>query len=85
MTTKIIKIGNSKGIRIPRHILNESGLKDEVEIEVIDDRIILKPKSKVRDNWETAFQKMSKNGDDILLDKEYLENSTSWDNKEWEW
>ncbi len=85
MTTKVIKIGNSKGIRIPKHILDESGLEDEVEIEVKNDRIILKPASKVRENWESAFQKMSKNGDDVLLDKEYLEYSNSWDNEEWEW
>jgi antitoxin MazE len=34
MKTKVIKIGNSKGVRIPRHILEQSGLKNEVEIEV---------------------------------------------------
>jgi len=85
MKTKVIKIGNSKGIRIPRHILEQSGLKSEVEIEVKDKTIVLKPTSKIRENWESAFQRMSENNDDILLDKEYLEHSTSWDNEEWEW
>ncbi len=85
MKTKVIKIGNSKGVRIPRHMLEQSGLKSEVEIEVKDKTIILKPTSKIREDWDNAFQKMSENNDDILLDQEYLENSTSWDNEEWEW
>jgi antitoxin MazE len=85
MKTKVIKIGNSKGIRIPRHILEESGLKSEVEIEVKENKIILKPSPSIRENWGLAFQKMSENKDDILLDKEYLDKSTSWDKEEWEW
>jgi antitoxin MazE len=85
MKTKIIRIGNSRGIRIPQQILAQSGLENEVEIEVKDKRIILKPSSKARGDWEFAFQRMSENKDDILLDKEYLANSTSWDNEEWEW
>lgn len=85
MKTKVIRIGNSKGIRIPQQILAQSGLESEVEIEVKDKRIILKPTSKARENWEFAFQRMSENKDDILLDKEYLANSTSWDSEEWEW
>lgn len=85
MKTKVIKIGNSKGIRIPRHILEQSGLKNEVEIEVKNKSIILKPTIKDRENWDIAFQEMSKNNDDILLEKESLENLTSWDKEEWEW
>jgi len=85
MKTKVIKIGNSKGIRIPRHMLEQSGLKSEVEIEVKDKTIVLKPTTKIREDWDNAFQKMSENKDDILLDEEYLNNSTSWENEEWEW
>ncbi len=85
MKTKVIKIGNSRGIRIPRHILEQSGLKSEVEIEVKDRKIILKVTSRVREDWGIAFQRMSENKDDILLDKEYLEHSTSWDKEDWEW
>lgn len=85
MKTKVIKIGNSKGVRIPRHILEESGLKNEVEIEVNDNKIILKPTKKVREDWDIAFKGMAKNNDDILLDKKSLGNLTSWDNEEWEW
>ncbi len=85
MKTKVIKIGNSKGVRIPRHILEQSGLKNEVEIEVKDKKLILKPTTKARENWNAAFQEMAKNRGDILLDKESLENLNSWDKEEWEW
>jgi len=85
MKTKVIKIGNSRGIRIPRHMLEESGLKNEVEIEVENYRIILTSASKVRENWDLAYQKMSENKDDVLLDEVFLENTNSWDNEEWEW
>lgn len=85
MKTKVIKIGNSKGVRIPRHILEQSGLKNEVEIEVKDNSIILKPTIRAREDWEIAFQEMAKNNDDILLNKESLGDLTSWDKEEWEW
>jgi len=85
MRTKIIQIGNSKGIRIPRYILEESGLKGEIEIEIKDKKIILKSSSGLREGWETAFQKMSENKDDILLDKEYVEHESRWDKEEWSW
>ena len=85
MKTKVIKIGNSKGIRIPRHILEESGLENEVEIEVKDNKIILKPASKMREDWDSAFEKMAENKDDILLDKESLNSNNSWGKEEWIW
>lgn len=85
MKTKVIKIGNSKGVRIPRNILEQSGLKNEVEIEVKDKNIILKPTIRAREDWDIAFQKMAKNNDDILFDKESLGDLTSWDKEEWEW
>ena len=85
MKTKVIKIGNSRGIRIPRHMLEESGLKNEVEIEVKDNKIVLKPVSKVRENWDLAFQKMAENRDDVLLDESAFNNTNTWDKEEWEW
>ena len=85
MKTKIVKIGNSRGVRIPKSFLDESGLKSEVELEVIDGKIVIKPISKRRESWEIAFKKMAKNKDDVLLDSETLSNQTKWDEEEWEW
>jgi antitoxin MazE len=85
MITKIIKIGNSRGVRIPKSFIEQSGIKDEVELEVKDNRIIIRTLSGVRNNWEQAFQKMSKNNDDVLLDQDSISNQSSWDKEEWTW
>lgn len=85
MKAKIVKIGNSRGIRIPKSLIEESGLKSEVELEVNNDTIIIKPLSKNRESWDAAFQKMAKNKDDILLDSEILTSQSKWDEEEWEW
>ena len=85
MITKLVKIGNSRGIRIPKSIIEQSGIKNEVELEVKGDRIIIRSLSGVRENWNLAFQKMAKSNDDLLLDENTLTNQSSWDNKEWTW
>ncbi len=85
MKTKVVKIGNSRGIRIPKAMIDESGLKSEVELKIIDGQIVIKSIYKVRDSWEIAFKKMAKNKDDILLDNQILSEQSSWDKEEWEW
>ncbi len=85
MLTKIIRIGNSRGIRIPKSFIEQSGINNEVELELKDDRIIIKSLSNVRKNWDSAFKKMYENHDDILLDSNSLSNQSSWDNEEWTW
>jgi antitoxin component of MazEF toxin-antitoxin module len=66
-------------------LLEQIGLKNEVEFEVKDNKIIVKPITKLRAGWEDDFKRMSQNKDDVLLDKEYLENQSAWDNEEWKW
>jgi antitoxin MazE len=85
MKTKVVKIGNSRGIRIPKSLIDESGLKGEVELEVIDGQIIIKSISHNRESWDSAFKKMAKNKDDILLDSDTLAQQSKWDKEEWEW
>lgn len=85
MITRIVKIGNSQGIRIPKLLLEQSGLRDEVELEVQNQNLIIRPKRSVREGWDTAFRKIAEKGDDQLLDKDYLTNQSSWDDDEWEW
>lgn len=74
MITKVIKIGNSRGIRIPKSIIEQSGIKNEVELEVKENKIIIKSLSEVQKYWNSAFQKMSENNDDLLLDENNLSN-----------
>ena len=84
MRARIIKIGNSQGIRIPKPLLEQSGISQDVDIEVENNQIIIRPVAKPRAGWNEAFRTMAENEDDLLLDN--LESiSHSWDEKEWQW
>ena len=80
--SKIVKIGNSRGIRIPRTVLEQAGLTDEVEMKVEGDRLIINAAHHPRQGWEERFVDMAKRGDDRLLDEP---SSTQWDEEEWTW
>jgi antitoxin MazE len=81
---RIIKIGNSQGIRIPKPLLRQAGLAEEVELEVQQDRIVIHPVRRPRQGWEEQFSAMAEQGDDRLLDAE-VSSLTRWDEDEWEW
>jgi antitoxin MazE len=82
--TRIVRIGNSHGIRIPKPVLEQVGLPEEVELEVEDNTIVIRPFSRPREGWADAFKSMAEAGDDGLLDEEAA-TTTSWDAEEWEW
>ncbi|GAB6060844.1 AbrB/MazE/SpoVT family DNA-binding domain-containing protein [Desulfonatronum parangueonense] len=84
MRAHIVKIGNSQGLRIPKPILEQTGIVDDVEIEVGVNRIIIRPVQNVRDGWDKAFAMMRENGDDSSL-VEGMDLSHSWDEEEWQW
>lgn len=84
MRTRIVKIGNSQGIRIPKLLLERSNLAEEVELEAQDDRIIIRSTKQPRQDWESAFRAMAERGDDKLLDGDLLAQP-EWDGDEWEW
>ena len=81
MQMDIIKIGNSKGIRLPQTILKQCGIESKVELEIQDDCIILKPVKTPRQGWAEAFKLMHKNNDDTLLIPEELDDEMleAWD------
>ncbi|MFZ1397064.1 MAG: AbrB/MazE/SpoVT family DNA-binding domain-containing protein [Candidatus Promineifilaceae bacterium] len=81
--TRIVKIGNSQGIRIPRLLLDQSQLGDEVELEVEQGKIIIRASQPARAGWEEQFKQMAEAEDDQLLDDELI--TTAWDEEEWEW
>ena len=80
--TRIIRIGNSQGVRIPKAILALSGIEDNAEMSVEDGAIIIRPLKQVRAGWEASFAAMNAAGDDNLLDNE---TTTTWDEEEWQW
>lgn len=84
MKTSLVRIGNSRGIRIPKTILEQCRLSETVELEVEKDRLVIRPARKPRSGWEEAFRQMAQQGDDILLDKGFLP-ATRWDRTGWKW
>jgi len=80
--TKVVKIGNSRGIRIPRVLLEQAGLVDEVEMTVEGNKLIINPAHQPRHAWEAHFATMAERGEDRLL-IEIL--PTQWDEEEWTW
>ena len=80
--SKVVKIGNSRGIRIPRALLEQVGLTDEVEMSIEGDRLIIHPVHGPRQDWEGMFAKMANYGDDRLLDEDI---TSKWDEDDWEW
>ncbi len=84
MRTRVIKIGNSQGIRIPKLLLDQTGLGEEVELELHQDQIVIRAVRHVRHNWEEQFKAMAEKGDDKLLAGDVLV-PTAWDEEDWEW
>jgi antitoxin MazE len=82
MLVSVVPIGNSKGIRIPKSILQQLNIEEKVELEVRNEEILIRPiKKKPREGWSKELMKMHQNGDDSLL----MGNVTEQDDFEWEW
>lgn len=84
MRTRLVRIGNSRGIRIPKLLLEESGLDGEVEIVVEGNALLVSPARAPRAGWGESFDAMATRGDDALLDADTASGSR-WDEEEWEW
>jgi antitoxin MazE len=84
MKTRIVRIGNSQGVRIPKPLIEQAGLSGEVEISVQDGALVIKPVARPRAGWALAFEEMARRGDDAPIDPG-SPASTAWDEGEWEW
>lgn len=80
MEVSIVQIGNSKGIRFSKTIIEKYNLKDKVDLILEKGQIIIKPLTKPRKGWNEAFMKMSEQGDDKLLFDDVFEdeNPEEW-------
>ncbi len=74
MEVSIIKIGNSKGLRLSKTILEKYNITDKVELILEQGQIILRTVHKPRADWEKSFQKMHQNDDDKLLFDDVFED-----------
>jgi len=82
MKTSIIPIGNSKGIRIPKAIIEQCHIEKDVDLEIKDGKIIIMSiKHKPREDWEKAFKMMHDSSNDNLI----IEDNIDLEIGEWEW
>lgn len=85
MRAKLVSIGNSKGVRLPRAIIEQAGLTEEIELEVKGGRLVVSPVKALRAGWDEAFQKMHEKGDDRLLDETEAHAFAKRDETGWMW
>jgi len=79
---RVVRIGNSRGIRIPKVWLDQLNLGDEVELAIRQDTLVVRRAHSPREGWSGAFQAMAAKQDDGLYDEP---RPTDWDKKEWRW
>jgi antitoxin MazE len=78
MELSIIRIGNSKGIRLSKSILQRYNIQDKVEVILEKGRIILKPVPSTRQGWGDAFREMHDKKEDTLLIPDVFEDEEEW-------
>lgn len=82
MKTRLIRIGNSRGVRIPKPLIEQAGLGDDVELRVTDGAIVVARLRRPRERWAEAAAELVARGDAGLLDPP---TATRFDDEEWEW
>lgn len=82
MKTRIVQIGNSRGVRLPKALLQEAQLTEEVELKAERGCIVIRKAGRPRAGWAAAARRMKERGDDRLLDPHI---KTRFDEEEWNW
>jgi len=82
MKAKLIRIGNSRGVRLPKPVIEEAGLADDVEVQVREGAVIISSRRPPRTGWAEAARQMRERADDRLLD---APSGTRFDREEWHW
>lgn len=82
MKTRLVRIGNSRGVRLPKPVIQEAGLTEEVELRVRPGAVVIEPAAGARAGWADAAQRLAAGGRDRLLD---APTPTRFDDEEWKW
>jgi antitoxin MazE len=82
MKTRLVRIGNSRGIRLPKPVIEQAGLSDEVELRVEDGAIVIMRSRQPRAGWAEAAALLRESGQDYLIDEP---TPTKFDETDWEW
>ena len=83
MRIDIVPIGNSKGIRLSKTILEQCGFQETVEAEVVDHQLVIKASHRVRQGWDKAFSAKTPFQENHFEEIQSLSNK--FDKEEWEW
>ena len=83
MKAELVRIGNSRGVRIPKPLIEQCGLEDTVELRVDNNCLVISPAHRPRHGWEEAFRAaVSSHRDEFLLEDV---GPSDFDRKEWRW
>jgi antitoxin MazE len=83
MKTELVRIGNSRGIRIPKPIIEQCGLGETVEMRVENDCLIVSPGRQPRQGWDDAFRASGHAmHDELMLE---IAEPSEFDQQEWRW
>ena len=83
ISVPLVQIGNSRGIRLPKTLIEQLGFGEQVEITIRQNSLVIRPSAPPpRAGWEDQFRVMAEHGDDRLLD---APTGTRWDETEWQW
>ena len=82
MRVQLVRIGNSRGIRIPKTLIEQCGLGETVELRVENDRLIICPERQPRHGWDKAFRTAGQETRHEVLLPEF---PNAFDREEWKW
>ena len=82
MKARLVRIGNSRGIRLPKPLIEEAGLEEDVEVRVREGAVVITPSPGVRAGWAEAARRLRERGGDRLQDPP---TATRFDLEEWRW
>ncbi|MBI4319529.1 MAG: AbrB/MazE/SpoVT family DNA-binding domain-containing protein [Chloroflexi bacterium] len=82
MRTRLVRTGNSRGVRLPKPLIAQAGLTDEVELRVEEGAIVIQRAATPRAGWAEAAKQMRERDGDLPLD---APTPTHFDEQEWQW
>ena len=82
MKSRLIRIGNSRGVRLPKPLIQEAGLKEEIEVSVREGAVVITSSTAPRSGWAEAARQLRERRGDRLLD---APTATQFDAEEWRW
>jgi antitoxin MazE len=85
MKARLVPIGNSRGIRLPKAVIEQYALDHEVELVMKEDHFVVRAGRRAREGWDDAFARMAAEGHDALLDEDRVHAETEWERTQWRW